>query len=182
MAQSLWERSAYSRSGLNEETLILSTLMLADSQAKALELRLEEIAAIMRRVTQGALVSVLMLAVTSVATAQGTMQVPSGAAVPAVRFGNFIEVGNDVLMHIIASGDLRYQTTTNFDFERKVRDRVASRNPTDSGALLRCDCLTVSSPSPAGEGEAGIRHRARAKERRCMSNIPLPCLQLYVHR
>src|ERR671938_2834 len=83
----------------------------------------------MKRLTQGALVSVLMLALASGAAAQGTLQVPSGAAQPAVRFGNFIEVGNDVLMHIIATGDFRYQTTTNFDFERKVRDRVSSRNP-----------------------------------------------------
>src|SRR4029434_8099652 len=83
----------------------------------------------MKRLTQGALVGVLLLAVASVAAAQGTLQVPSGAAQPAIRFGNFIEVGNDVLMHIIATNDFRYNTTTNFDFERKVRDRVASRNP-----------------------------------------------------
>jgi hypothetical protein len=73
-----------------------------------------------------------MLAVASLAAAQGTMQVPAGAAQPAIRFGNFIEIGNDVLMHIIASGDFRYQTTTNFDFERKVRDRTDNRNPESS--------------------------------------------------
>src|SRR5919205_2092672 len=83
----------------------------------------------MKRLTQGALVCVLMLAVASLAAAQGTIQVPSGTGQPAIRFGNFIEVGNDVLMHIIATNDFRYNTTTNFDFERKVRDRVASRNP-----------------------------------------------------
>jgi hypothetical protein len=70
-----------------------------------------------------------MLAVASWAVAQGTLQVPSGTPQPAVRFGNFIEMGNDVLMHIIATTDFRYQTTENFDFEHKVRDRVASRNP-----------------------------------------------------
>src|SRR5437899_6244401 len=70
----------------------------------------------MKRLTQIALVGVLMLAVASLAAAQGTLQVPSGTPQPAVRFGNFIEVGNDVLMHIIATGDFRYQTTTNFDF------------------------------------------------------------------
>jgi hypothetical protein len=86
----------------------------------------------MKRLTQGALVGVLILALASVATAQGTLQVPSGAAVPALRFGNFIEVGNDVLMHIIATNDFRYNTTESFDFERKVRDRVASRNPQDN--------------------------------------------------
>src|ERR671936_751774 len=86
----------------------------------------------MRRVTQIALVGVLVLALASLAAAQGTLQVPSGTPQPAVRLGNFIEVGNDVFMHIIAGGDFRYQTTTNFDFERKVRDRVASRNPEDT--------------------------------------------------
>src|ERR671931_1283556 len=83
----------------------------------------------MQRWTQIALIGVVILALASLAAAQGTLQVPSGAAVPSMRFGNFIEIGNDVLMHIIATGDFRYNTTTNFDFERKVRDRVASRNP-----------------------------------------------------
>src|SRR5438132_5456961 len=86
----------------------------------------------MKRLTQGALVCVLMLAVVSLAAAQGTLQVPSGTPQPAMRFGNFIEIGNDVLMHIIATADFRYNTTTNWDFERKVRDRVASRNPEDT--------------------------------------------------
>jgi hypothetical protein len=49
-----------------------------------------------------------------------------------MRFGNFIEIGNDVVMHIIATNDFRYNTTHNFDFEDKVRDRVASRNPVDT--------------------------------------------------
>src|SRR5712691_7192489 len=83
----------------------------------------------MKRLTQVALVGVLMLAVASLAVAQGTLQVPSGTPQPAMRFGNFIEIGNDVLMHIIATNQFVYNTTTNFDFERKVRDRVASRNP-----------------------------------------------------
>jgi len=83
----------------------------------------------MKRLTQGALVCVLMLAVASLAAAQGTLQVPSGTPQAAMRFGNFIEVGNDVLMHIIATTDFRYATSTNFDFERHVRDRTASRNP-----------------------------------------------------
>src|SRR5262245_30126014 len=86
----------------------------------------------MRRLTQGVLVCVLMLAGASLAAAQGTLQVPSGAAQPAVRFGNFIEIGNDVLMHIIATTDFRYNTTTNFDFESQVRDRVGPRNPESS--------------------------------------------------
>jgi hypothetical protein len=83
----------------------------------------------MKRLTQVALVCVLMLAIASLAAAQGTLQVPSGTPQPAMRFGNFIEVGNDILMHIIATNQFTYQTTTNFDFESQVRDRVASRNP-----------------------------------------------------
>src|SRR5262245_11769154 len=83
----------------------------------------------MKRLTQVALVCVLMLTVASLAAAQGTLQVPTGTPQPTMRFGNFIEVGNDVLMHIIATNQFNYQTTTNFDFERKVRDRVDNRNP-----------------------------------------------------
>src|SRR5919198_6343895 len=86
----------------------------------------------MKHRAQVALIGVVILAVASWAAAQGTLQVPSGAAVPAIRFGNFIEIGNDVLMHIIATNDFRYNTTENFDFERKVRDRVSSRNPDSS--------------------------------------------------
>src|SRR5437867_7503879 len=82
----------------------------------------------MKRLTQVTLVCVLMLAVASLAAAQGTLQVPTGTPQPSMRFGNFIEIGNDVLMHIIATNDFRYQTTTNFDFERKVRDRVNTRS------------------------------------------------------
>src|SRR5713101_553508 len=95
---------------------------------KALELRRGD-RTMMRRVTQIILVCVLMLGVTSLVAAQGTLQVPTGTPTPSMRFGNFIEVGNDVLMHIIATNQFVYNTTTNFDFERKVRDRVASRNP-----------------------------------------------------
>jgi hypothetical protein len=86
----------------------------------------------MKRLTQVALVCVLMLAIASLAAAQGTYQVPSGTPQPALRFGNFIEIGNDVLMHIIATTDFRYNTTTNFDFDSNVRDRVNSRNPQDT--------------------------------------------------
>jgi hypothetical protein len=83
----------------------------------------------MRRLIPIALIGIVVLAVTSLATAQGTFQVPSGTPTPSLRFGNFIEIGNDVLMHIIATGDFRYNSTHNWDFEGKVRDRVASRNP-----------------------------------------------------
>jgi hypothetical protein len=65
----------------------------------------------MRRITQGVLVGVVVLAVTSLAAAQGTSITPSGTPQPAVRLGNFIEVGNDVFMHIIATGDFRYNSS-----------------------------------------------------------------------
>jgi hypothetical protein len=86
----------------------------------------------MKRLTQVALVGVLMLAIASLAAAQGTFQVPGGAAQPAIRLGNFIEIGNDIFMHIIATNDFRYQTTTNWDFDSNVRDRASSRNPQDT--------------------------------------------------
>ena len=77
----------------------------------------------MRRLTQGALL-VLLLVMASLAAAQ---QVPQ----PVVRLGNFLEVGNDVFMHIIGSADIRYKTVENFDFENRVRDRTNNRSPSD---------------------------------------------------
>src|SRR5437764_4095289 len=35
-------------------------------------------------------------------------------------------------MHILATADIRYRTVENYDFEARVRDIVASRNPSDS--------------------------------------------------
>jgi hypothetical protein len=68
---------------------------------------------------------VIVLSVTTLATAQQTVQ-------PAMRLGNFLEVGNDVFMKIIATGEIRYNTTENNDFEHRVRDRAQSRNPDDN--------------------------------------------------
>src|SRR5712691_3362576 len=81
----------------------------------------------MKRLTQIALVGVLLLAMMSIATAQ---QVPQ----PVVRLGNFLEVGNDVFMHLIATVDARYVTVENRDFEKQVRDRTNSRFPNDTAA------------------------------------------------
>jgi hypothetical protein len=53
---------------------------------------------------------------------------------PVVRLGNFIEVGNDVWMHILATADIRYSSVENQDFERRVRDRAHSRNPESTAA------------------------------------------------
>ena len=71
----------------------------------------------MRRLAQIALMGVLVLAAASLAGAQ---QMPQ----PMVRLGDFIEVGNDVFMHIMASADIRYKTIENDDFEQRVRDRT----------------------------------------------------------
>ena len=72
----------------------------------------------MKRLMQIALVGVLLLAGLSIAMAQQEPQ-------PVVRLGNFIEVGNDVWMHILATADIRYRTVENYDFEARVRDMVA---------------------------------------------------------
>lgn len=51
---------------------------------------------------------------------------------PVVRTGNFIEVANDVFMHIIATADIRYITAQNLDFESRIRDQATSRSPTNT--------------------------------------------------
>src|SRR5262245_63335741 len=84
----------------------------------------------MRRVTQLVLLGVVVLAWTSLAAAQARPPEPGGAEPqPVVRLGNFIEVANDVWMHILATADIRYSTVENRDFERRVRDGATSRNP-----------------------------------------------------
>jgi hypothetical protein len=75
-----------------------------------------------RRLAQAALMEFLILAVVSVAAAQQAPQ-------PVVRLGNWVEVGNDVLMHIIGTADIRYRTVHNYDFANRVRDRVPGREP-----------------------------------------------------
>src|SRR2546428_13885434 len=90
----------------------------------------------MRRLTQVALVGVLLLLVgVSMAAAQARPPAPAAAEPqPVVRLGNFIEVGNDVWMHILATADIRYSTVENQDFERRVRDPASSRNPESTAA------------------------------------------------
>src|SRR5215475_8555373 len=82
----------------------------------------------MKRLTQVVLVGVVILAVVSIAAAQQALQ-------PVYRLGNFIEVGNDVFMHIIGTSDIRYQTVENRDFEQNVRDRTNSRFPGDTASM-----------------------------------------------
>jgi len=80
----------------------------------------------MKRIAQLTLMGVLLLAGVPLAVAQPALQ-------PVMRLGNFIEVGNDVWMHIIATADMRYNTVENLDFEKRIRDQVASRSPTSTG-------------------------------------------------
>src|SRR5919197_420416 len=90
----------------------------------------------MKRLLQIAVVGILLLAGMSIAMAQVTgasaeriRLAPGAEPQQVVRLGNFIEVGNDVWMHILALTDFRYQAVHNFDFENAVRDRTPSRNP-----------------------------------------------------
>ena len=78
-----------------------------------------------KHLAQLTLMGVLLLVGVSLAVAQQTLQ-------PVVRLGNFIEVGNDVWMHIIATTDARYKTIENSDFENQVREQTLSRNPSDT--------------------------------------------------
>src|SRR5215217_8803783 len=88
----------------------------------------------MKRWTQLALMGVIVLGVAALAAAQETRPL-GGALTPAMRLGNFLEVGNDVFMKIIATGEIRYNTVENNDFDHRVRDRAHSRNP-DNNTLF----------------------------------------------
>jgi hypothetical protein len=79
----------------------------------------------MKRLTQIATVGIFLLAVVSIAGAQQELQ-------PVVRLGNFMEVSNDLFMHMIATVDARYVTVENRDFEKNTRDRVLGRQNNDT--------------------------------------------------
>ena len=83
----------------------------------------------MKHLIQIAIVGVLLLAVVSIAGAQEALQ-------PVYRLGNFIEVGNDVFMHLIATVDARIVTVENRDFEKNTRDQVLSRNNNDTASQI----------------------------------------------
>src|SRR5262245_45098724 len=92
----------------------------------------------MKRLLQVALLGVLVLGMASMVAAQVAggearpVSVPPGGPQPAVRLGNFIEVGNDVWMHILATTEFHFQTVENFDFDQHVRDSIPVRAPTDT--------------------------------------------------
>jgi len=78
---------------------------------------------------------ILPLAMASMVAAQARPPAAAGEPQPVTRLGGgYIEVANDLFMHIIALADIRYSTTENQDFERRVRDRASSRNPTSTSA------------------------------------------------
>jgi hypothetical protein len=78
-----------------------------------------------KRVVQTFLTGLFLAATVLSATAQQAPQ-------PVVRLGNFLEVGNDVFMHIIASADIRYRTVQNYDFDKQTRDRTPDRSPSST--------------------------------------------------
>ncbi|MGE3541389.1 MAG: hypothetical protein AB7N91_28645 [Candidatus Tectimicrobiota bacterium] len=75
----------------------------------------------MKRVIAGVCLSMLLTLSASIALAQQGAQ-------PVVRMGNWVEVGNELFMHVIGSLDVNYRTTQNYDFESRIRDRVNTRN------------------------------------------------------
>ena len=81
----------------------------------------------MKRVVQACLVSMFLCTTVLPAPAQQALQ-------PVVRLNNFFEVSNDVFMHIMASSDIRYKTTQNYDFDSQTRDRTPDRNPSSGGS------------------------------------------------
>jgi hypothetical protein len=87
-----------------------------------------------KHLAQLKLIVVLLLGMASLAIAQedGGARSSAAALQPVTRLGNFIEVGNDVFMHIIATMDARYKTNENEDFESRVRAQTLSRNPSST--------------------------------------------------
>jgi hypothetical protein len=51
---------------------------------------------------------------------------------PVIRLGDWVEIGNEAFMNIIASGDMRFNTSHNLDFEERIRDRANNRDPFDT--------------------------------------------------
>jgi len=86
-----------------------------------------------KRLTQIAIAGVFLLVVVSSAVAQPAAP-PAGqqALQPVYRLGNFIEVGNDLFMHIIATADMRFNTVQNLEFDERIRDQTLSRSPTST--------------------------------------------------
>jgi hypothetical protein len=76
----------------------------------------------MKRFVCLALVCAAVLALAPLAMAQ---QKPE----PVIRLGDWVEIGNEVFMNIIAAGDMRYNTSHNMEFEERLQDRSNDRDP-----------------------------------------------------
>jgi hypothetical protein len=112
----------------------------------------------LKRLTQVVLVGVVVLAIAELAAAQETRPL-GGAPTPVMRLGNFLEVGNDVFMKIIATGDIRYNTVENADFDHRVRDRAHSRNP-DNNTAFDAEGDLANAQLPAFRAMKGAVHRS----------------------
>ena len=79
----------------------------------------------MKRFVCLALICAAVLAVAPIAMAQ---QKPE----PVIRLGDWLEIGNEVFMNIIAAGDIRHNNSYEMDFESRIRDRSNNRDPFDT--------------------------------------------------
>lgn len=82
-----------------------------------------------------ALLCALALSIASVVVAQESPQ-------PVVRMGDWVEIGDDVWMNIIASNTIRFRSTSNVDFDSDVQDLAGSSSVTSSSCQeSSCDAL-----------------------------------------
>jgi hypothetical protein len=79
----------------------------------------------MKRLTQLALACMIALSMVPLVAAQE-------AATQVIRLGDWVEIGPEAFMNIIATGDIRYRTTKNYDFEDRIEDRVPVRDVQDT--------------------------------------------------
>jgi hypothetical protein len=79
----------------------------------------------MKRCLRLFVVCAVVLVMATVAAAQ---QKPE----PVIRLGDWVEIGNEAFMNIIASGDMRFNNSHNLDFEDRLRDRSNNRDPFDT--------------------------------------------------
>jgi hypothetical protein len=91
----------------------------------------------MKRLTQLALACMIALSMVPLVAAQE-------AAQPVVRLGDWVEIGPEAFMNIIATSDFRYRTTQNYDFEDRIQDRVPERDPNSTLTQdQECDCMWI---------------------------------------
>ena len=113
----------------------------------------------MKRSMQVVLACLMTLAVVSVAVAQQP-------ATPVVRIGDWVEVGNEVFMNIIASTDIRYRTTKNYDFETAFR--IAWPAATTCPLCRMAGKATLCTQKPVSAWTCGIKKACNC--RCCLNN------------